>query len=135
MRIIGFSNAAPVSALPFWLTPVQALAPWLGRVRDSLGDSLGHLADLADLAPAQREVPQQVQAESTSAQCEADGASAFTPATVASNDAVFAMWPQADGRPGTPLPQAGHGSALRVVRESDAALKADCAGRMSCPEK
>lgn len=29
-----------------------------------------------------------------------------------------------------PPPEALHSSALRVVRESDAALKADCAGRM-----
>ncbi|NDP63084.1 hypothetical protein [Polaromonas sp.] len=133
MRIIGFSNAVPASAQPSWLRPVQALAPWLGRVRDSLGDSLGHLVNLTDLpdrAPAPREVRQQVQAGTNPAPRAAGVARAFTPATLASNEATFAMGPSAGGRQGAPLPQAGHGSALRVVRESDSALQADCAGRM-----
>jgi hypothetical protein len=116
MRIIGFSNAA---ASPFWVTPVQALVPWLSRIRDSLGH-------LANLPPAQREIQREVQ----QVQREADGTPAFTPGTAASNDPVFALLPQADRRPGTTTPQALHSHALRVVRESDAALKADCAGRM-----
>lgn len=128
MRIIGFTNAA---ASPFWITPVQALVPWLSRIRSSLGDSLGHLADLP---PAQPEVAQdvqrKVQREAKPVRREADGRPAFTPGTAASNDPVFAFWPQAARRPGTTTPEALHGSALRVVRESDAALKADCAGRM-----
>ena len=128
MRIIGFTNAA---ASPFWITPVQALVPWLSRIRSSLGDSLGHLADLP---PAQPEVAQdvqrKVQREAKPVRREADGTPAFTPGTAASNDPVFAMWPQAARRPGTTPPEALHSSALRVVRESDAALKADCAGRM-----
>ena len=124
MRIIGFTNAA---ASPFWITPVQALVPWLSRIRNSLGDSLGHLADLP---PAQPEVEQEVQREAKPVRREADGTPAFTPGTAASNDPVFAFWPQAARRPGTTTPEALHSSALRVVRESDAALKADCAGRM-----
>ncbi|MEO6319156.1 MAG: hypothetical protein ABIR56_00695 [Polaromonas sp.] len=120
MRIIGFSNAA---ASPFWITPVQALVPWLSRIRDSLGDSFGHLANLP---PAQQEVQREVKP----VRREADGTPAFTPGTAASNDPVFAVLPQADRRPCTTTPQALHSHALRVVRESDAALKADCAGRM-----
>jgi hypothetical protein len=124
MRIIGFTNAA---ASPFWITPVQALVPWLSRIRSSLGDSLGHLADLP---PAHPEEKQEVQREAKPVRREADGTPAFTPGTAASNDPVFAIWPQAARRPGTTTPEALHSSALRVVRESDAALKADCAGRM-----
>ena len=126
MRIIGFSNAA---ASPFWITPVQALAPWLSRIRDSLGESFGDsLGHGADLPPAQREV--EVQRKVQPARREADGAPAFLPGTAASNDPVFAVLPQAYRRPVTTPPQSLHSHALRVVRESDAALKADCAGRM-----
>ena len=118
MRIIGFTNAAPASALPFWLTPAQALVPWLSRIRDSLGDALGQGADLP---PVQREVkPERPLAKAMRA---------FRPGTAASNDPVFADVPQAARRPHT-LPQAGHSHALRVVRESDTALRVDCAGRM-----
>ena len=107
MRIIGFTNAAPASTLPFWITPVHALVPWLQRLKDSLVLRM-------DGAPAQREV---------------GDAPALTRGMAASNDPVFADVPQAARRPDT-LPQAGHGHALRVVRESDTALRVDCAGRM-----
>ena len=128
MRIIGFTNAA---ASPFWITPVQALVPWLSRIRSSLGDSLGHLADLPPAQPeVAQAVAQEIQREAKPVRREADGTPAFTPGTAASNDPVFAIWPQAARRPGTTTPEALHSSALRVVRESDAALKADCAGRM-----
>lgn len=121
MKIIGFSNAAPApaAAQPFWITPVQALVPWLSRIRDSLGDALGQEADLP---PVQGEVkPERPVADATPT---------FTPATAASNDPVFGAWPQPARRSFTAPPQAGHSHALRVVRESDTALRVDCAGRM-----
>ena len=120
MRIIGFTNAAPASALPLWLTPAQALVPWLSRIRDSLGDALGQVADLP---PAQREVKP--------VRPKADVTRSFMPGTLASNDPVFGACPQPARRSFTTTPQVWHsGHGLRVVRESDAALKADCAGRM-----
>ncbi len=131
MRIIGFSNATPASALPFWITPVQALVPWLSRLRNSLEDSLGNGADLP---PVQREVPQEVarevQGKVTPVRRETDAPSPFAPGTAASNDPVFAALPKPYQRLSTTTPPALHSHALRVVRESDAALKADCAGRM-----
>ena len=135
MRIIGFSNAAPASALPFWITPVQALGPWLSRIRNSLEDSLGNGADLP---PVQREVreeiaqevAQEVQGKVTPVRRETDAPSPFTPGTAASNDPVFDALPKPYERLSTTPPPARHSHALRVVRESDAALKADCAGRM-----
>lgn len=115
MRIIGFSNAAPAPALPFWITPVQALLPWLSRIKDSLG----HLA---------HEVMQEVQQPTKALRHQADGLPAFTSARPASNDPVFTLGRKTDGQSSTTT--TGQSHALRVVRESDAALKADCAGRM-----
>lgn len=120
MRIIGFSNA---SASPFWITPVQALAPWLSRIKDSLGH-------LTDLPPAQQEAEQERQRKVPPVRREPNGTSAFTPGRVASNDPVFTACPQAPRRQAPITPQSLQSPALRVVRESDAALKADCAGRM-----
>ena len=131
MRIIGFSNAAPASALPFWITPVQAWVPWLSRIRNSLEDSLGHGAHLPPLQrEAPQEVAQEVQGKVTPVRRETDAPSPFTPGTAASNDPVFDTLPKPYQRLSKPPPPARHSHALRVVRESDAALKADCAGRM-----
>lgn len=109
MRIISFSNAA---TQPFWALPVQALAPWIVRIRHSLG----HIAALPTGAAALRMVDAVRQP--------------FAPETAtASNDSVFAPFHEAALRPEKPSVQS-HPSVLRVVRESDSAISADCAGRM-----
>ena len=95
MRIISFSSAAVQS---FWVLPVQALGPWMNRIKDSIR----HVA--------QGDVDSRVHALTSVAR-------------VASNEAVFAE------------PMQQHSAALRaaplrVVRESDVALGAECAGRM-----
>ena len=119
MKIIGFSH--PVAS-PLSLLPDPALGPWLQRLKDLLGPG-------ADELP----VPQE-------ASCPIDAmppfTPAFTPGMAASNDAVFGALPQAQrrpgqpGRPGTALCVPAPPGLLRVVREADAALQADCAGRM-----
>ena len=95
MRIISLSNAASPS---FWALPVQALAPWMNRVK--------HLVKQA-------------------AQGDGDArAHALTSVVrAASNDAVFAPPVQ----PGNTVLRA---APLRVIRESDSAIGAECAGRM-----
>ena len=95
MRIFSFSSAAAPS---FWALPVQALAPWMNRVK--------HLVKQA----AQGDVDARVHAPTSVARA-------------ASNDAVFS----APVRPGNTVFKA---APLRVVRESDSALGAECAGRM-----
>ena len=107
MRIISFSHA-PMQA--FWTAPVQALAPWITRIRHSFGhsavSSLTHRS--AGAAP-----------------------SSFLPCSaVASNDAIFDVPAEMADLPRIPLFQEPARSTLRVVRESDAAIKPDCAGRM-----
>jgi len=105
MKIIDFSSAPTA---PFWSLPAQALRPWISRI----GHSLGHLAALQSVRAGPRR---------------------FTPpGTPASNDPVFsprlgaAMALQPPRRAAQPWPSA----ALRVVREADAAISPDCAGRM-----
>ena len=101
MRIISFSSA---TAQSFWLLPVQALGPWMSRVKDSIRQV------------AQRESDSQMHALTSVAR-------------VASNEAVFAM-PERPVRPGHTVKAGASAAPLRVVRESDAALGAECAGRM-----
>ena len=109
MRIIGFSSAAaPFSILTL---PVQALGPWMNRVKLSVG----HLVKPA----AQGDSEARMQARS----CVTTGARA------ASNEAVFAM-PEMSMRPGNTVKAGSSATPLRVVRESDLALGAECAGRM-----
>ena len=103
MPIIGFSSTATPSS--FWTLPVHALGPWMSRVKHSVG----HLIRQA----AQGDVYVRMQAPF----CVSSGGPA------ASNEAVFAE------------PMRQHSAALRaaplrVIRESDAALGAECAGRM-----
>ena len=105
MRIISFSSAAGPS---FWALPVQALGPWMSRIRHSLGQ-------MAPLPAAQRDADARVQAVACVARA-------------ASNDAVFAV-PEAPVQPVNTACRASPGS-LRVVRESDPAIGAECAGRM-----
>ena len=103
MRIIGFSSTVTPSS--FWTLPVHALAPWMSRVKHSVG----HLIRQA----AQGDVHERMQARF----CVSSGAPA------ASNETVFAE------------PMRQHSAALRaaplrVIRDSDAALGAECDGRM-----
>ena len=116
MRIIGFSNAA---ASPFWITPVQALAPWLCRIRNSLG----HVTDLPAM---QRQLLEEIKPR----RHQPDMASAVMPKNAASNDPHFTVYPKTDRLHTATSCPAPHALALRVVRESDNGLKADCAGRM-----
>ena len=102
MRVIGFSNVAAPSS--FWTLPVQALGPWMSRVKLSVG----HL------------LKQAAQGDS-----EARGQTLTFAARAASNEALFAL-PEMPVRPGN----AARAAPLRVVRESDAALGAEYAGRM-----
>ncbi|NDP62211.1 hypothetical protein [Polaromonas sp.] len=107
MRIISFSHA-PVQA--FWTVPVQALAPWITRIRHSLGHSA---------------IPFITQPSATTSP------STFQPCTAtASNDAIFEVLPQNASLPRITMPQETTRSVLRVVRVSDAAMRPDCAGRM-----
>ena len=107
MRIISFSHA-PMQA--FWTAPVQALAPWITRIRHSFGHS----------------------AASSITQRSAGAApSSFLPCTAtASNDAIFDIPPEMAELPRLAVSPEPARSTLRVVRESDAAIRPDCAGRM-----
>jgi hypothetical protein len=95
MQTNNFSNAATPS---LWALPVQALAPWVNRVK--------HLIQQA--APGG---------------LDARVHTLIARARAASNEAVFA----APARPDSAVFRA---APLRVVRESDSALGAECAGRM-----
>jgi len=107
MRIISFSHA-PMQA--FWTAPVQALVPWITRIRHSFGHST---------------VPSLAQRSAGAAH------SSFRPGTAtASNDALFDAPPEITDLPCIPMFPKPARSVLRVVRESDAAIQPDCAGRM-----
>jgi hypothetical protein len=91
------------AALPsLWALPVQALGPWVSRTR--------HLVKHLVKQVAQGDGDARVQVLSAKDQ-------------PASNEAVFA----APVRPDSTLLRA---APLRVVRESDSAIGAECAGRM-----
>ena len=107
MRIIGFSYA-PMQA--FWTAPAQALAPWITRIRHSFGHSAASSLTqrLAGVAP-----------------------SSFLPCSAAaSNDAIFDVPAEMVDPPRLAISPQPARNTLRVVRESDAAIKSDCAGRM-----
>ena len=101
MKIINFSN---VPVQPFWSAPVQALAPWINRLKNSLT----HAAEW----PAALSSPK------------------LLPTQTASNDSIFDLEPQAVVQPSSPDLLASSSISLRVVRESDAGIRPDCAGRM-----
>lgn len=107
MRIISFPPA-PMQA--FWSAPVQALAPWINRIRHSLGH---HAAS---------PIAQRVSG--------AARLSVVSDIDAASNDPTFKFPAEMTDLPSHPMPQETPRSVLRVVRESDAAIKPDCAGRM-----
>ena len=95
MRIISFSSAAVQS---FWMLPVQAVGPWMNRIKDSIRQV------------AKGDVDSRVHALTSVAR-------------VPSNNAEFV----APLQPGNIVCKA---TPLRVIRESDAALGAEFAGRM-----
>ena len=95
MHTNNFSNADTPS---LWTLPVQALAPWVNRIK--------HL------------VQQAVQGD-----LDARMHALISRAPAASNEAVFAA-------PVRPDSTAFRAAPLRVVRESDSAIGAECAGRM-----
>lgn len=104
---ISFSNAATQA---FWTLPVHALAPWINRIRTSLGQ--------AAASPPKLRVIQTVKP-------------VFSPLPeTASNDSVFGIFPETALPPCKIVSPASSRSILRVVRESDAGINADCAGRM-----
>ena len=107
MRIISFPHA-PMQA--FWSAPVQALAPWINRIKHSLGSSA--------TSSIVQHVPSAAHAPFANSHASA------------SNDAIFDAPVQTAKLPSSPIAQASIQCKLRVVRESDAAIKPDCAGRM-----
>ena len=108
MRLIPISNAAATPS-PLWALPVQALVPWMSRLKHTIGHTVKHT--IGQLAKPQAQAP--VHALPYEARA-------------ASNDAVFAV-PGIAMRPGS----AALGAApLRIVREADSSLGAECAGRM-----
>jgi len=100
MKIIGFPTA---SIPPFW-----ALRPWISRI----GQSLGHLTALQPVRAAPPRIA--------------------PPGAAASNDPVFSAHAAAHAalRATKGAAKAADCAALRVVREADAAISPDCAGRM-----
>ncbi len=98
---------------PFWAVPVQALTPWIARIKNSLG----HIAALPMAPPALRAVDAMEPS--------------FTPGTTAaSNDSVFAANLGSPALARWATSQTPGHRTLRVVRESDSAINPDCAGRM-----
>ena len=108
MRIISFSH---VPMQPFWAVPVQALAPWINRIKNSLGHS-----------------PASYCVQTPAGISELD----FVPGSgTASNDSFFVPSPEKISVAlHSPFVPESARNILRVVRESDAGIKPDCAGRM-----
>jgi hypothetical protein len=107
MKIMNFSTAA---TQPFWIAPVQTLAPWIARLKNSLGQT-------PVLSTAQR-IFTTLQPPFAARNAKA------------SNDAAFAIAPQTPVRPYLATSTTTGRDGLRVVRESDSAISPDCAGRM-----
>lgn len=100
MRIISFSNA---SIQPLLAAPARIVTPWMTRLKNSLGH-------VAALSGAQK----------------GDNVSALQPLkTFEAREA-----PEAPALPCQTTSKASTRDSLRVVRESDTAIGADCAGRM-----
>lgn len=108
MKIISFSN---LPAQPFWSMSVQALTPWISRIRHSPGQAAGSTAALAKSTPSPLLCRQ-------------------TGRQRASNDPMFELAEQPHSMPISSDSLPLFRNSLRVVRESDSAIKPDCAGRM-----
>ena len=107
MKIISFANSP---AQPFWSAQVQALAPWISRLKNSLGHTAKLPAALCRLETLRRPT--------------------LAGVPIASNDSIFdSELPLRRYAECQLLPSASKIS-LRVVRESDSAIQPDCAGRM-----
>ena len=109
MRIISFPHA-PMQA--FWSAPVQILAPWINRIRHSFSNSA--------VSSGTQHLSQEAHA------------TFVTRTATAVNDDIFDLSAQKTQQSShvTLHPHRPARSALRVVRESDAAIRPDCAGRM-----
>lgn len=107
MKIISLSN---VAAQPFWSAPVQALAPWISRLRNSLA----HTTDLPAMHCNAQSLHKPV----------------VTCMQTASNDSIFDLGLSMPVQPSSRVFPCSSKISLRVVRESDSAIRPDCAGRM-----
>ena len=108
MKIVSFSNTP---MLTFWSIPVQALVPWISRIKHSLA----HTAELPP--PHCNSKPPRATAGSCN--------------RTASNDSNFNLGQQVPFvLPSSHPLLASSKISLRVVRESDSAIRPDCAGRM-----
>ena len=89
---------------------MQALAPWISRLRNSLGHP----------------------AESLAAQCSSKPVHTAVMACTqtASNDSNFNLGLPLHAQPGNRALPSSSRISLRIVRESDSAIRHDCAGRM-----
>ena len=114
MKIINFSN---VAVQPFWSAPVQALAPWISRLRNSLANTADSSAALSNRKPVRT---------TSKAAC----------TQTASNDSIFDLGPQASvdlvnsAKHCNPRLSTRSNITLRIVREADSGIRPDCAGRM-----
>lgn len=108
MRIISFS---PVPMQALWSAPVQALTPWIKRICHTFTQGLA--SPVAVHRPvATLPLPS-------------------VPFNVpASNDALFTQPAQAAELAPGAKSRVSARSTLRIVREADAAIRPDCAGRM-----
>lgn len=107
MRIISFS---PVPMQALWSAPVQALAPWIRRIRHTFAQ--GSASPVAAHRPVAALQESSVPFNAT-----------------ASNDALFTP-PVLAAEPALCIQSRGARSTLRIVREADAGIRPDCAGRM-----
>lgn len=107
MKILSFANS-PVR--PFWSAQVQALAPWISRLRNSVGHIAGLSAANCNLSPLRTPVVASTQ--------------------TASNDSIFDSELLLPVHPNKRVLPPSSKSSLRVIRESDSAIRPDCAGRM-----
>ena len=107
MKIISFANSP---AQPFWSAQIQALAPWISRLKNSLG----HTAKLP----------------STLCRLETLRRPAVAGVPIASNDSSFDSELLLRRHSECQLLPSASKISLRVVRESDSTIQPDCAGRM-----
>ena len=108
---VSFPNATTHT---FWVLPVQALAPWINRIRNTLWQPA--------VLPTKRQLVDTVPPSFSTATA--------TATATASNDSVFENFLEATPLPCRPALKTSNRNVLRVVRESDSAISADCAGRM-----
>lgn len=89
---------------------MQALAPWISRLRNSLGQTAESPAAQCNFKPVHMDVIACTQ--------------------TASNDSNFNLGLPLHAQPGNRALSSSSRTSLRIVRESDSAIRHDCAGRM-----